>query len=65
MGFYLHSPKTTSWHGAQLNHRDNFTFTLPPAWRLGEGLTTPHHTETSSLRNFIRCLVIGELLWTR
>jgi hypothetical protein len=25
---YLHSPNTPSWHGAQLNHRDNFTFTL-------------------------------------
>jgi hypothetical protein len=24
---YLHSPNTPSWHGAQLKHRDNFTFT--------------------------------------
>jgi hypothetical protein len=23
---YLHSPNTPSWRGAQLNHRDNFTF---------------------------------------
>jgi hypothetical protein len=26
---YLHSPNTPSWRGAQLKHRDNFTFTLP------------------------------------
>jgi hypothetical protein len=25
---YLHSPNTPSWRGAQLKHRDNFTFTL-------------------------------------
>jgi hypothetical protein len=25
---YIHSPNTPSWHGAQLKHRDNFTFTL-------------------------------------
>jgi len=25
---YLHSPSTPSWRGAQLKHRDNFTFTL-------------------------------------
>jgi hypothetical protein len=24
---YLHSPSTSSWRGAQLKHRDNFTFT--------------------------------------
>jgi hypothetical protein len=24
---YLHSPNTPSWRGAQLKHRDNFTFT--------------------------------------
>jgi hypothetical protein len=24
---YLHSPNTPSWHGAQLKHRDKFTFT--------------------------------------
>jgi hypothetical protein len=23
---YLHSPNTPSWHGAQLQHRDNFYF---------------------------------------
>jgi hypothetical protein len=23
---YLHSPNKPSWHGAQLKHRDNFTF---------------------------------------
>jgi len=27
---YLHSPSTPSWHGAQLNHRDSFTFTFLP-----------------------------------
>jgi hypothetical protein len=26
---YIHSPSTPSWRGAQLEHRDNFTFTLP------------------------------------
>jgi hypothetical protein len=25
---YLHSPSTPSWRGAQLKHRDNFTFTF-------------------------------------
>jgi hypothetical protein len=25
---YLHSLNTPSWRGAQLKHRDNFTFTL-------------------------------------
>jgi hypothetical protein len=29
MELYFHSPNTSSWRGAQLNHRDNFTFTLP------------------------------------
>jgi hypothetical protein len=24
---YLHSPSAPSWRGAQLKHRDNFTFT--------------------------------------
>jgi hypothetical protein len=27
---YLHSPSTPSWRGAQLKHRDNFTFTFTP-----------------------------------
>jgi len=26
---YLHYPSTSPWRGAQLKHRDNFTFTLP------------------------------------
>jgi hypothetical protein len=25
---YFHSPNTSSWRGAQLKHRDNFTFTF-------------------------------------
>jgi hypothetical protein len=25
---YLHSPKTPSWRGAQLKHKDNFTFAI-------------------------------------
>jgi hypothetical protein len=25
---YFHSPNTPSWRGAQLKHRDNFTFTF-------------------------------------
>jgi hypothetical protein len=28
VGLYLHSPSTPSWRGAQLKHRDNFTFTV-------------------------------------
>jgi hypothetical protein len=28
MELYLHSPNTPSWLGAQLKHRDNFTFYL-------------------------------------
>jgi hypothetical protein len=33
---YLHSPNTPSWRGAQLKHRDNFTFTfyLIDAWNV-------------------------------
>jgi hypothetical protein len=31
---YLHCPKTPSWRGAQLKHRDNFTFHL--YYRRGE-----------------------------
>jgi hypothetical protein len=27
---YFHSSNTPSWRGAQMKHRDNFTFTLPP-----------------------------------
>jgi hypothetical protein len=33
---YLHSPSTPSWLGAQLKHRDNFTF-----YRLRDGLRSP------------------------
>jgi len=29
---YFHSPNTPSWHGAQLKHRDNLTFTLYICW---------------------------------
>jgi hypothetical protein len=29
---YLHSPNTPSWRGAQLKHRDNFTFTFNNIW---------------------------------
>jgi hypothetical protein len=32
-GKYLHSPNMPSWHGAQLKHRDNFTFTSVKAFR--------------------------------
>jgi hypothetical protein len=28
VGLHLHSPNTPSWRGAQLKHRDNFTFTF-------------------------------------
>jgi len=28
VALYLHSPTTASWRGAQLKHRDNFTFTF-------------------------------------
>jgi len=28
VGLYIHSPNTSSWRGAQLKHRDNFTFTF-------------------------------------
>jgi hypothetical protein len=29
---YHHPPNTPSWRSAQLEHRDNFTFTLPPIY---------------------------------
>jgi hypothetical protein len=50
---YLHSNNTPSWHGAQLKHRDNFTFYLL-RWekfaqlkitRVGEEVTQPKITE--------------------
>jgi hypothetical protein len=28
VALYFHSPNTPSWRGAQLKHRDNFTFTF-------------------------------------
>jgi hypothetical protein len=28
MELYLHSPNMSSWRGAHLKHRDNFTFTF-------------------------------------
>jgi hypothetical protein len=31
---YLHSSNTASWRSGQLNHRDNFTFTLPLYWNI-------------------------------
>jgi hypothetical protein len=33
---YLHSPNTPSWRGAQLKHRDNFTFTFLICWTFGQ-----------------------------
>jgi hypothetical protein len=30
VALYLHSPNTSSWRGARLRHRDNFTFTTEP-----------------------------------
>jgi len=36
---YLHSPSMPSWHGAQLKHRDNFTFTFTfDFWTLSTAL---------------------------
>jgi hypothetical protein len=31
---YFHSPSTSSWRGAQLKHRGNFTFFTPIMWRM-------------------------------
>jgi hypothetical protein len=30
VGLYIHSPNTPPWRGAQLKHRDKFTFYPPP-----------------------------------
>jgi len=37
---YLQSPNTPSWRGAQLKHRDNFTFTFygSSSWRPTDSL---------------------------
>jgi len=35
----------------------------PPAWWLGEGLTTPRRKKKSLLRNVTQGLGIGGLLW--
>jgi hypothetical protein len=33
---YLRFPTTPSWRGAQLKHRDNFTFTFTVVWLTGD-----------------------------
>jgi hypothetical protein len=47
---YIHSPNTPSWRGAQLKHRENFTFiiiiiiitgSLPPGTSLLEPMVHP------------------------
>jgi hypothetical protein len=38
---YLHSPNTPSWRGAQVEHRDNFTFTFT----VGYVSFSIHHNE--------------------
>jgi hypothetical protein len=37
---YLHSPNTPSWRGAQLKHRDNFTFSFYPHKLFLKGTTS-------------------------
>jgi hypothetical protein len=40
---YFHSPNTPSWHGAQLKHRDTFTFTER---KKGNNFKFPHFGKT-------------------
>jgi len=35
----------------------------PPAWELGEGLTTPQRTKPTLLRNVSQGLECGRILW--
>jgi hypothetical protein len=39
---YLHSPNSPSWRGAQLKHRDNFTFTFTCSMQLVNKFTLLH-----------------------
>jgi hypothetical protein len=40
---YLHSPNTSSWRGAQLKHRDNFTLPLPLPYITKRGPMGEHY----------------------
>jgi hypothetical protein len=59
MELYLHSPNTPSWRGAQLKHRDNFTFTF-------KGFLARHMKVTLRISSFyhyhelfrIRCICL-------
>jgi hypothetical protein len=45
---YYHSPNTPSWRGAELKHRDNFTFTFPGVkWPARETDHSPSHSAQS------------------
>jgi hypothetical protein len=52
---YLHSPNTLSWRGAQLKHRDNFTFifTFTENYKRNSGMKTVPCTLTWTIcRNY-------------
>jgi hypothetical protein len=51
-GANLYSPNTPSWRGAQLKHRDNFTFNLP--------LSHPQHL--CSIKNVTHILLSYSIL---
>jgi hypothetical protein len=62
---YLHSPNTPSWCGAQLKHRDNFTFYF---WWVGLGngfevqFINAYKRENCS--NFLTCATfLSHSLW--
>jgi len=45
---YLHSPNTSSWRGAQLKHRDNFTFFTSTTTTTTTTTTTNTNTTTTT-----------------
>jgi hypothetical protein len=63
MLLYLHSPNTSSWRGAQLKHRDNFTFTFTLTKTLWHSLLHFLPQERVLLRICYRSLRNGHTLF--
>jgi hypothetical protein len=49
MELYLHSLNTPPWSGAQLKHRDNFTFTFYELPSSGLTVSTPCDAQTNTV----------------
>jgi hypothetical protein len=64
MELYLHFPNTPSWRGAQLKHRDNFTFFIvkTTASILTTALKSPSNTD---MKVTIMETSINDVLYSR